>query len=190
VSAILHPADLTRGRGHDDRGGRTDRDAQGSGGARRRQSHRRLVPRVARFPALSIIPYTETGDRLSAAWLRAGLRWLGLRKRQAGGIFCNGLWCGQSPTAIRAMIAAGYPAERVFYYRGGMQSWRVLGLTVTGERQLERITCKRIISNWFPDGSICRLKTTAQIVCRHLDHGGSGSGQTVRRAICHVFQPA
>ena len=31
------------------------------------------------------------------------------------------------------MIEAGYPAERICYYRGGMQSWRVLGLTVTGE---------------------------------------------------------
>ncbi|RVT86828.1 rhodanese-like domain-containing protein [Rhodobacteraceae bacterium CCMM004] len=47
-------------------------------------------------------------------------------------LFCNGLWCGQSPTAIRQMIAAGYPAERIRYYRGGMQSWRMLGLTVTG----------------------------------------------------------
>jgi hypothetical protein len=28
------------------------------------------------------------------------------------------------------MIDAGYPAERISYYRGGMQSWRVLGLTV------------------------------------------------------------
>jgi rhodanese-related sulfurtransferase len=47
-------------------------------------------------------------------------------------LFCNGLWCGQSPSAIRAMIAAGFPAERIFYYRGGMQSWRVLGLSVSG----------------------------------------------------------
>ena len=31
------------------------------------------------------------------------------------------------------MISAGYPAERIFYYRGEMQSWRVLGLSVTGD---------------------------------------------------------
>jgi rhodanese-related sulfurtransferase len=43
------------------------------------------------------------------------------------------MWCGQSPTAIRAMIAAGYPAEKIQYYRGGMQDWRILGLSVTGE---------------------------------------------------------
>ncbi|MCF3974028.1 rhodanese-like domain-containing protein [Paracoccus salsus] len=47
-------------------------------------------------------------------------------------LFCNGLWCGQSPTAIRAMIAAGFPADRISYYRGGMQVWRLLGLTVAG----------------------------------------------------------
>lgn len=47
-------------------------------------------------------------------------------------LFCNGPWCGQSPTAIRAMIGAGYPAERISYYRGGMQLWRLLGLTVEG----------------------------------------------------------
>lgn len=47
-------------------------------------------------------------------------------------LFCNGLWCGQSPTAIRAMIEAGFPADRISYYRGGMQTWRLLGLTVAG----------------------------------------------------------
>ena len=45
-------------------------------------------------------------------------------------LFCNGPWCGQSPTAIRAMIAAGYPSERISYYRGGMQVWRMLGFPV------------------------------------------------------------
>jgi rhodanese-related sulfurtransferase len=45
-------------------------------------------------------------------------------------LFCNGLWCGQSPTAIRAMLAAGFPAEKIYYYRGGMQNWQGLGLTV------------------------------------------------------------
>jgi rhodanese-related sulfurtransferase len=85
------------------------------------------------IPGAISLPYTQVGDRLSRTGLRAGFRRLGLRKRQAVALFCNGLWCGQSPTAIRAMIAAGYPAERIFYYRGGMQSWRVLGLTVTGE---------------------------------------------------------
>ncbi len=45
-------------------------------------------------------------------------------------LFCNGPWCGQSPRAIRNLIAAGYPPEKLHYYRGGMQAWQILGLTV------------------------------------------------------------
>lgn len=45
-------------------------------------------------------------------------------------LFCNGPWCDQSPRAIRNLIAAGYPADKLKYYRGGMQLWLMLGLTV------------------------------------------------------------
>ncbi len=45
-------------------------------------------------------------------------------------VFCNGPWCGQSPQAIRNLLSIGYPAEKLHYYRGGMQSWNSLGLTV------------------------------------------------------------
>lgn len=45
-------------------------------------------------------------------------------------MFCNGNWCGQSPSAIRKLLNLGYPAARIKYYRGGMQSWHSLGLTV------------------------------------------------------------
>ncbi|PCJ85302.1 MAG: sulfurtransferase [Thiotrichaceae bacterium] len=44
-------------------------------------------------------------------------------------LWCNGPWCGQSPRAIRALLNAGYPAEKLYYYRGGMQMWQSLGLT-------------------------------------------------------------
>ena len=44
--------------------------------------------------------------------------------------WCNGPWCGQSPRAIKGLLELGYPAEKVAYYRGGMQMWKVLGLTV------------------------------------------------------------
>ena len=46
-------------------------------------------------------------------------------------IFCNGPWCGQTPNYIRTLIALGYPATRLKWYRGGMQDWCSLGLTVT-----------------------------------------------------------
>ncbi|VAW70422.1 hypothetical protein MNBD_GAMMA10-3191 [hydrothermal vent metagenome] len=45
-------------------------------------------------------------------------------------LWCNGIWCGQSPRAIKGMLALGYPADKIYYYRGGMQAWKSLGLTV------------------------------------------------------------
>jgi rhodanese-related sulfurtransferase len=43
--------------------------------------------------------------------------------------YCNGPWCGQSPTNIRALLALGYPPDRIKWYRGGMQMWEQLGFT-------------------------------------------------------------
>jgi len=43
--------------------------------------------------------------------------------------FCNGPWCGQSPTNIRALLRMGYPPEKLKWYRGGIQAWEQLGLT-------------------------------------------------------------
>ena len=43
--------------------------------------------------------------------------------------WCNGPACGQSPRAIRALVGMGYPADRIKYYRGGMQMWQLWGLT-------------------------------------------------------------
>lgn len=43
--------------------------------------------------------------------------------------YCNGIWCGQSPTNIRQLLAVGYPAHKLKWYRGGMQSWKSLGLS-------------------------------------------------------------
>jgi rhodanese-related sulfurtransferase len=45
-------------------------------------------------------------------------------------LFCNGIWCGQSPNNIRSLLQFGYPAARLKWYRGGMQDWEALGLTV------------------------------------------------------------
>lgn len=45
-------------------------------------------------------------------------------------LFCNGPWCGQSPRAISNLLELGYPADRLYYYRGGMQSWASMGLSV------------------------------------------------------------
>jgi rhodanese-related sulfurtransferase len=48
-------------------------------------------------------------------------------------LFCNGLWCGQSPAAIKALLKIGYPSSKLNYYRGGMNAWQSLGLTTVGK---------------------------------------------------------
>ncbi|MCW9014915.1 MAG: rhodanese-like domain-containing protein [Gammaproteobacteria bacterium] len=44
-------------------------------------------------------------------------------------LFCNGMWCGQSPNNIRNLMKFGYPAHKIKWYRGGMQNWENLGFT-------------------------------------------------------------
>ncbi len=77
------------------------------------------------------MPYTQMAQRLDE---------IGCEKKSDGKwncdnaeevlLFCNGPWCGQSPMAIKAMLREGYPAKKIMYYRGGMQAWHTLGLTV------------------------------------------------------------
>ncbi len=44
-------------------------------------------------------------------------------------LFCNGMWCGQSPRNIKTLLKFGYPASKIKWYRGGMQNWETLGLS-------------------------------------------------------------
>jgi len=49
-------------------------------------------------------------------------------------VYCNGVWCAQSAMLIKdakySLLKLGYPKDKIKYYRGGMQSWVSLGLTV------------------------------------------------------------
>lgn len=45
-------------------------------------------------------------------------------------MFRNGPWSDETTRAINNLISLGYPAEKLQYYRGGMQVWKVLGLSV------------------------------------------------------------
>ncbi|AXI42030.1 rhodanese-like domain-containing protein [Sulfitobacter sp. SK011] len=85
------------------------------------------------IPGAINIPYTYVLDELSTLGCEPDFEGWDCENAKRVALFCNGIWCGQSPTAIRSMVKAGYPADRIFYYRGGMQIWRLLGLTVTGE---------------------------------------------------------
>ncbi|PIE12646.1 MAG: sulfurtransferase [Rhodobacterales bacterium] len=88
------------------------------------------------IPGAINMPYTEMADRLEELGCEVDFEGY-----ECGGdevptiaMFCNGPWCGQSPAAIQRIVKAGYPVEKIMYYRWGMQGWHMLGLTtVPGE---------------------------------------------------------
>ncbi len=89
----------------------------------------------ATIPGSVSLPFSDIVERLSE---------LGCSRTESGWdcakapnvmVFCNGPACPQSPIAIDAMVNEGFPPEKLFYYRGGMQDWLVLGLTTASVAQ-------------------------------------------------------
>ncbi len=72
------------------------------------------------IPGADNIPHTDVVDRIDE-----------LDPSEPTIFFCNGPQCAQSPWAIEALLEAGYPAEAILYYRGGMHDWLTLGLPVS-----------------------------------------------------------
>ncbi len=81
------------------------------------------------IPGSMHIPYTEVAQRLDElGCAQDGETWDCAEALKVVA-FCNGPACPQSPQAIKAMVREGYPPQKIYYYRGGMQDWTVLGLT-------------------------------------------------------------
>ncbi len=84
------------------------------------------------------IPYTEVAMRMDELGCKkvsgnSQKKW-DCSKAKKIYTFCNGPVCPQSPFAINAMTRDGFPATKIYYYRGGMLDWEALGLTtVKGE---------------------------------------------------------
>jgi rhodanese-related sulfurtransferase len=80
-------------------------------------------------PAMGADPFTisEILEETFGARQQEGL-W-DFSKAKTAVLFCNGMWCGQSPANIRTLIKFGYPSHKIKWYRGGMQDWAILGLT-------------------------------------------------------------
>ena len=45
-------------------------------------------------------------------------------------IFSNGAWDEDATTEIKNLVEMGYPEDKILYYRGGMQMWNYVGLTI------------------------------------------------------------
>jgi rhodanese-related sulfurtransferase len=92
------------------------------------------------IPGAVNIPYTKMSRAKGAddVTIAETLETLGAKESTKGWdfskaktavFFCNGMWCGQSPAGIAGLLKEGYPGTKIKWYRGGMQSWEVLGLT-------------------------------------------------------------
>lgn len=83
----------------------------------------------ATIPGSVNIPYTEVAMRMDELGCSKGAEGWDCSGASKVLGFCNGPVCPQSPTAMRAMIRDGFPADKIYYYRGGMLDWDALGLT-------------------------------------------------------------
>lgn len=92
------------------------------------------------IPGATVIPWTELHPARNDPEKIVDILTLRFGVARVGGLwnfenartlvfYCNGPWCGQSPTNIKQLLAYGYPAHKLKWYRGGMQDWKVLGLT-------------------------------------------------------------
>jgi len=98
-----------------------------------------------RIPGSINVPFTNFNEKDTAIeWMEDEM---GVTQKEDGTLdfsdaktlllYCNGYWCGQTPGMVKnakySLLKMGYPAEKIKYYRGGMQAWTSLGLTVVGD---------------------------------------------------------
>lgn len=77
-----------------------------------------------RIAGTNAIPISDIVDRIDE-----------LNRSKCTIFFCNGPQCPQSQKAINMLLEAGYPAEKMCYYRGGMHDWITLGLPVVKDSE-------------------------------------------------------
>jgi len=96
------------------------------------------------IPSAINIPFTYFTDPKNIKLKQEALIRFGVKSIEGGYefthaktilFFCNGVWCRQSPQMIEALLALGYPPQKMKWYRGGMQSWLSLGMTSTRSPQ-------------------------------------------------------
>ena len=72
------------------------------------------------IPTAVNIPHTEIVERSDE-----------LNRDRLTVVFCNGPQCPASNDAVSALLQAGWPAQALAYYRGGIHDWVTLGLPLT-----------------------------------------------------------
>jgi len=88
------------------------------------------------IPSAVNIPFETKDNKVKIEKI---LKVLGVKKLSDGSLdtssvlevafYCNGLWCSKSSEFIKTFLDLGYPADKIYYYRGGFQMWKILGFT-------------------------------------------------------------
>jgi rhodanese-related sulfurtransferase len=81
------------------------------------------VHREATIPGARSIPHHQILDHLDE-----------LNDSTPTVFFCNGPQCAATPDAVHKLLDAGYPADAIYYYRGGMHDWITLGYPTAAGR--------------------------------------------------------
>lgn len=93
-----------------------------------------IIPGAVNLPWQKLHPVHASADEIAEILefrfgaVRQGSLW-NFSDAKTLVLYCNGPWCGQSPTNIKQLLALGYPPHKIKWYRGGIQSWKSLGLT-------------------------------------------------------------
>jgi rhodanese-related sulfurtransferase len=82
------------------------------------------------IPGSHHIVYTEVSARMDELGCKKTAKGWDCANAKKVFAFCNGPVCPQSPSAIQAMTRDGFPASKIYYYRGGMLDWSALGFPV------------------------------------------------------------
>jgi len=87
------------------------------------------------IPSSVNIPYSIHKDKkaMDKLFIALGMKKKGSSWNGKGAMdlifYCNGLWCDKSSKFISYFIDNGYPVDKIKYYRGGFQMWKILGFT-------------------------------------------------------------
>lgn len=90
------------------------------------------LPGAISVPAATLVadnPYRE--DLLLALGARGSLGQMQFDGAFDLLVFDDGAFSPVARTAVSRLLDAGYPAQKIFYYRGGLHMWHALGLSVT-----------------------------------------------------------
>jgi len=89
------------------------------------------IPGAVNVPFTALEPSNPFRDQILVA-LGAQERSGGLDFRNAKrlALYCDGAWCNSARNSLRHLLEAGYPPQRLYFYRGGLQAWQLMGLSV------------------------------------------------------------